>query len=481
MANNTPENINTDKNMIVNARLNNYLSELKKNYQEDKHLETYSTMWKLIYEIIDVDRKLSYDTINNLFNQYKKYLSNNTFQTFLNTNNYDKNKDNDKLIIEFVTSYFELQNVKNDINLDEKIITSLQSTDYVDVIDYKHDELVIKKHEYVERFKQNLITKTLFTFHSSDFDTTNINIENEYTINVAELQKIGETSKIYSIKLVQCSIPINYKTYSSDNYTNTQFTITVTIDLSNITKIITIEDGFYLPDELANEIEFQLNKNIYDYYGTDESANLLDNLLHKSNYNTGYAFFKVVFNKVKNRIIIANTKHSFNITNKGTEKDGNTENNLLNYLGFENNNVDNYFNTSGNLYLGYLDYKKTVIYPANNNSNIYYIESDNPPNILGPRIIYMQLKSNENNDDLNTIINKSNTVKVNYFAKIPISNLPFAEIQDSDKGYLKNIVKIPGGKLIQNLVFNFKHHNSESNMSFKNTEFNFTLEIEHDL
>ena len=205
---------------------------------------------------------------------------------------------------------------------------------------------------------------------------------------------------------------------------------------------------------------------------------MLDNLLHKSNYNTGYAFFKVVFNKVKNRIIIANTKHSFTITSTGD--DTNTQNNLLNYLGFENN-VKESFDTSGNLYLGYLDYKKTVLYPANNNNNtIYYIETDNPPNILGPRIIYMQLKDTKNPNDLNTIINKRKQPGLNYFAKIPISNLPFAEIQDSDKGYLKNIVTIPGGIIIKELIFNFKHHNSSSNMSFKNTEFNFTLEIEHD-
>jgi hypothetical protein len=125
--------------------------------------------------------------------------------------------------------------------------------------------------------------------------------------------------------------------------------------------------------------------------------------------------------------------------------------------------------------VGYVNYKKRWLTPYNN--SIYFAETDIPPKLLGPRTIYMKLELNTESKILNNI-RLDNTIE--YFAKIPISNLPYAEIQDSKNGYLQNkvILSQPQNK-VDSLSFSFYHYvnGKELLIDFKNNDFNFTLKI----
>jgi hypothetical protein len=289
-------------------------------------------------------------------------------------------------------------------------------------------------------------------------------VDTTYTLNVNTIYG-GNIEYIREIELIQCSFPVTNYNFS-ESLKNNKFYITRG---SNETPI-TIPDGFYLPDDLANEIEYQLNQEIYQLYDNDISANLLQNeLLSQNNSPSILTCFKVFYNKVTQRFIIGNTHETFTLTEYDSM-------NCLSDIGF--NVLPKEADPSG-VCVGYVNYKKRWLTSPDPTLPTYNVKTSDPPKLLGPRTIYMKLFNQSNDQILFNNIKLDSSKR--YFAKIPISNLPYAEIQDSKNGYLQNKVTLPYNEpyFINKLSFSFWHfvNGDEKRIYFENNEFNFTLKI----
>lgn len=438
---------------IINEYVKRYGIEKNKN----QPLPAYSSLDSTNYSTLLRDVECLKDTTIKEKNDYNKLL--------LEEDEIDKIKEKEKEIEEETEKIF-----KPDIKIDIPGIDLDLSEDELDLIVKPPPALVIKTPPPTGEGQQVCNTYYI-NVESSQFVTPTgdhtVN-NNEYSVNITKYTDIVNNIKVYEIELLQCSIPITNYNFSKD-LNNNSFQITIN---NNITCDISLTDGFYLPDDLANELEYQLNQTCYDLYDNDISVNILQQEINSINNltNSQLICFKVFYNRVTQRFIIGNTYESFNL-------DPNNSNCLRN-LGITDAN----YNSSQyvNKIVGYLDNKKIWLTPYDNSSNnVHYIEGDNPPKLLGPRCIYMKLSNKQtslNNPEFNNI----KLIKKNYFAKIPITNLPYAEIQDSKNGYLQNKVIIKNEDPITHLYFAFYYYinNDETGpIEFKNNEFNFILKI----
>jgi hypothetical protein len=340
-----------------------------------------------------------------------------------------------------------------------------------------------KKNEGIrENESLGIILKSSTSTNDNIFKYTYLNVDSAMNklSSINKIDYIGDKTisemKIKSIELVQCSIPVTNYNFS-EQHQNNKFSI----DISENKYNIIIDDGFYLPDDLSNEIEYKLNKEIYDLYNNESQANELQNEINKSNYTntSNIKCFKVFYNKVKQRFIIGNTFESFIISNTITD-------NFMNDIGFTldtNTNIDISLNSNqlDKHVISYVDYNKHWLTPFNSSSSVYSLKTGHPPKLLGPRVIYMKLNSNVGGYKLNNLKTSINGVNGddNYFAKIPITNLSYAEIQDSNKGYLNNMTIIETEESYNYIQFNFMYHNGNTPtpIDFFNNYYNFTLKI----
>lgn len=365
--------------------------------------------------------------------------------------NYNENENSDtSAMINLPSNYGECEKIS---------YININSTDFI-------------RPETLPKNELALLLNDVNTLTSTD----NIN----YTDYKIKLSEYGDDTNYYvtEIELVQCSIPVTYFNFA-EILKNNKFYIYITSNNISNPIEITIKDGFYLPDDLANELEYQLNQTCYQLYDNDVSINILQqennsiNVLEKSQLKC----FKVFYNKVTQKFIIGNTFEEFEL------KEFSNKTYCLRDLGFTFK-IDKIssINDKTKLPISYLDYKKIWLTPYIDSLNIHYFESDFAPKLLGPRVIYMCLSNSNTNpysSDINNIQSFKNSKK-NCFAKIPITDLPYAEIQDSKNGYLQNkFKKVEGSLTIKDLYFHFFYiiNNTIIKIDFKNNEFNFTLKI----
>ena len=114
-----------------------------------------------------------------------------------------------------------------------------------------------------------------------------------------------------------------------------------------------------------------------------------------------------------------------------------------------------------------------------------YLKAPNAPDLLGERVIYMEINKYNSYDELVPGPVKTNAVHNNTyggivdsaFAKIPITAAPLGEFNDSRNGFLQNITTfdIPEEK-ISKLDITFRYHDGRL-VDFGNNRFNFTIEF----
>jgi hypothetical protein len=387
---------------------------------------------------------------------------------------------------------------------------------------------------------QNFLSyKKYVSIHSEDRDAISYPNSSEFEIELPE-----DITNISTMKLVDWSFPSNYDTFSVLNSNITiifKFTsfyeppnkITNPLESAiyealndyNNNYIVTIEEGFYNPIQLAKELTNKFNesvtKQIIHYLNNNSSLTyLLDDFINSG----GYTRFVIVYNNVSQKIWFGNRCDSFELLNEIVY----TANSNINEQIFcKKNQVPDFSNWGlpGNLgltrcnitshppiYSGIVDPSNNYIL-ANNYVRFYYGDVDNIDdngfwltpatdpsgnilhgaivqfiecpykiNIFGPSYIYMEIFKyncidetqpyNISNFTLTT--NETNGIVNSAFAKIPIVSTPTSQFYDGPSNSYKFFD--PPVERIRRLRFRLRYHNGEL-VNFGVFEYTFTLEF----
>tara|TARA_Y100000389_G_scaffold186794_1_gene207546 strand:- start:3786 stop:4898 length:1113 start_codon:yes stop_codon:yes gene_type:complete len=330
-------------------------------------------------------------------------------------------------------------------------------------------------HPLIPRANTYWLNRKCLTIHSEDRDISKWPSSSEFEINLPQ-----EFLNIQSSRLIEINLPVNLYNFSMANQ-NTKFTIIVDGSRSEIT----IDDGYYTKDQLANTLTNKLNY--------DVSLNVPDRE------------WKVIYHKTKQKFLFGNNANKFFTLDADV-----SYNYTLNCNNIQQNNTSvNYFNRYNKWgFLAYIGFneKKTYIsdlysssdlyldYESSNNTwlqykidTIYYLEPPSIIDILGEEVIYMEMNYFNNIDELIPWPN-SNTNSINKEKEIHFSNpkyvanrgsginSSFAKITLINNNLLNSCQFTPPLERINRLKFKFRYHDGEI-VNFNNKDFTFTLEF----
>jgi hypothetical protein len=387
-------------------------------------------------------------------------------------------------------------------------------------------------HPLTRRDQYYTLDRKLLTVHSDDRDICKWPRSNHFEIELPETM-----NNVQSMRLVECSLPTNYYTFSND-YQNTRFVFTITENdpeadwrqppytahnwplLSGPSFEVVIGEGFYCPEELACELEAKMNKAVTEF--------LRKKAQPQPNTHT-YTNFRVHYDKVAQKYYFGNIVDGFQLkfgyrimydvqcplTPNVWEQY--TKWGLPSYLGFEKENYNSRpYPTRADSVTGKPDvvldpsgmtafwtcchnpvwlppkYQPTITpgAPTPNPTGQYdvsgvvqFVEAPLTMKILGERVIYMEVDKYNNYVELDPYSKSTNSMYNNdyrgrnnsAFAKIPITTLPYGETFDSRNGFLQNIVTFePPIERISRLKFTFRYHDGRL-VDFQDFPFNFTI------
>lgn len=309
----------------------------------------------------------------------------------------------------------------------------------------------------INREQNYVLDRKLVSVHSEDRDITKWPNSNTFEIMLPEA-----LLNVQSMRLVQCTFPGIFYTFSND-YQNINLPFTI----NNQQYIITIQEGYYTPSQMALELTNKMNIAI------------------KSD-----ASFNVFYDQVGQKYWFGHTDLSFNldfcqqVTYNTTCDQPIVWNNyskwgLPYYLGFNKVCYKSITDMSG-LSFDYLCPNNT-----SSSSNItHFIEAPLSFNLLGETCLYMEVDKYNNYDELypynqssrQNFDNNAYSGKVNSaFAKIPIQTQDGLSF-DSRTFFLQNLVQYdPPIERIARLKFKFRFHDGRL-VNFQNYSFDFTIE-----
>ena len=367
---------------------------------------------------------------------------------------------------------------------------------------------VNNEHQLIRRQNTYVLDRKLVTIHSEDRDINKWPQSNHFEVELPE-----SLSNIQSMRLVEVQLPANQYVFSN-NQQNTQLQFYIILGNSflptevylalynniNNPYTITIQEGFYTPDEMAYELENSMNQSVSDYLLTDPSCVLVG--------ATTYTNFKVHYDKVGQRMYFGNTRDNFRlpfnvkidysvqcsaiVTEHQSPNVWEQYNKwgLPSYLGFQKENYTA-IETSGNVLFNYdasnvwlsPDASGVVLLPGAD-FYAYYIASPNTISIFGDSAIYMEFDKFNTIDELKPYVERTNNTYQNdyngrvnsAFAKIPVTaNGQSSQIFDSRNGFLQNVSQYhPPIDKIKKAKFKFRYHDGRL-VDFKDNNFNFTI------
>lgn len=367
---------------------------------------------------------------------------------------------------------------------------------------------VNNEHQLIRRQNTYVLDRKLVTIHSEDRDINKWPQSNHFEVELPET-----LSNIQSMRLVEIQLPTNQYVFSN-NQQNTQLQFYIILGNSflptevylalynniNNPYTITIQEGFYTPDEMAYELENSMNQSVSDYLLTDPSCVLVG--------ATTYTNFKVHYDKVGQRMYFGNTRDNFRlpfnvkidysvqcsaiVTEHQSPNVWEQYNKwgLPSYLGFQKENYTA-IETSGNVLFNYdasnvwlsPDASGVVLLPGAD-FYAYYIASPNTISIFGDSAIYMEFDKFNTIDELKPYVERTNNTYQNdyngrvnsAFAKIPVTaSGQSSQIFDSRNGFLQNVSQYhPPIDKIKKAKFKFRYHDGRL-VDFKDNNFNFTI------
>ena len=372
---------------------------------------------------------------------------------------------------------------------------------------------VNQNHPLINRQQTYVLDRKIVTIHSEDRDYSKWPSANHFEIELPQ-----DLQNIETIRLEEVAFPVNYNTFTN-SYQNTKFKFTIEATPRPVTEdgnkeldeyivntinnnnpyILEIQEGFYNPIEMANEIQGKMNDLLTNLLKSE-----LPEILQDAKELLKYNHFQCVFDSVGKGLYIGNDLDDFTLFfneridyNLSSCEQPNvwthyTKWGLPYYLGFEKNEyvpeethsgiVFNYNNT-----IWCKPSPLSVLSNVQNNKGkegtAYYVKAPFPVTMFGDSAIYMKIDKYNSIDSLDPYIQSFNTqYKIkqngrvnNYFAKIPITDVPLAQIFDSRNGFLSNTSQyFPPIERITKLKFTFCYHDGRL-VDFGNSNFNFSL------
>jgi|TARA_B110000967_G_scaffold45228_1_gene45432 plasmid maintenance system killer protein len=363
---------------------------------------------------------------------------------------------------------------------------------------------VNNEHQLIRRQNTYVLDRKLVTIHSEDRDTSKWPNSNHF-----EVELPSTLSNVQSMRLVEIQLPANQYVFSNNQQnTKIQFQLLPNVSTQSIIYIalanninnpytLTIQEGFYSPDEMANELQNGMNNAVTDFLMTDPSA---------ASIGATYSNFKVRYDRVGQQMFFGNTYDNFKLQfNVKIEYDvpcsaiigdnqsanvweQNTNWGLPAYLGFQKSEYTT-TETSGNVLFNYdasniwLTPDPTYT-PPGFDTFCYYVAGPKTISMFGDSAIYMEFDKFNTMDELKPYVERTNqTYNNDYngrinsaFAKIPVTpGGQNSQIFDSRNGFLQNVSQYhPAIDKIKKAKFKFRYHDGRL-VDFKDTNFNFTI------
>ena len=246
-------------------------------------------------------------------------------------------------------------------------------------------------HPLISREQNYVLDRKLLTIHSEDRDISKWPLCNEFEIACPQTY-----ANVQSMRLAEINLPCNYYNFSQ-YLQNSKFQF----DFSGITFNVILADGYYQNTYLANAM-----------------ANAMNDVV--SNTFSGFSGFRVKYDEVKEKMIIANNVSDFSL-NFGVDL---SYNEVCSQNGLNQHSVNYYdrYNKWGfPAYIGYIDKKTYSAIEVTDVSGLYLSYEDTPPtawitsdasgkvwmsespkviDILGEMSIYLELDRYNSYDEL---------------------------------------------------------------------------------
>lgn len=359
---------------------------------------------------------------------------------------------------------------------------------------------VNNEHQLIRRQNTYMLDKQLVTIHSEDRDINKWPQSNHFEIELPEA-----LVNIQSVRLVEIGLPNNQYIFSN-NQQNTKLSFYLEPKVStNIPEYlalasnvdnpytITIQDGSYSPEQMANEIQYLMNQAVTDY------------LISMGVLSPPYDRFTVYYDMVGQRLYFGNTFDDFIfkfqeqiiydvpcealIGDRQPEVWYHYSNwGLPSFLGFNKEEYTGVF-TDTTISFNYTNpitnwlVPNVTILPIGGTPQAYYISAPLTTAIMGDNAIYMEMDKFNTMAELNPYSERTNNMynndyngKINSaFAKIPLTSSPGSLVFDSNRKFLQNISQYyPPIDKVRKLKFKFRYHDGRL-VEFKDNNFNFTL------
>ena len=332
---------------------------------------------------------------------------------------------------------------------------------------------VYTEHPLIERQQTFVLERKLVTIHSEDRDVCSWPSSSLFEITLPQ-----QLTNVQSIRLIESNFPSINNVFTNTNQ-NTKMSFYA--NATGNTYTITIDEGFYSPNQLANELTNKMNQAV------DVDI-------------PGYTDFVVIYHEVNQKIWFGNKSDAFTLlfnasqdysTGTGTYETCKvlppnelstcmtTKWGLPYYLGFNREEYNNPTPTTDDLNY---EYKKATDVSGTG----YYIVAPNVISIFGETAFYMDLFKYNDMDELMPYPRRTNAATDNSyggrvnnaFAKIPILGIPVSQYFDSRNSMLQNMSQFfPPLERLSKVKIRLRYHDGRL-VDFSNCDFNFTLEFD---
>lgn len=351
-------------------------------------------------------------------------------------------------------------------------------------------------HQLIARQNTYVLDRKLVTIHSTDRDIRKWPFSNHFEVQLPE-----SINNVQSMRLVEACMPSNYYTFSNE-LQNTKFQFSflqvnaswsssaipaIFGVLSNAPAfLITIDEGFYRPEQIADEITNKMNQAITDYLAANGITFTYDKFIVKNNEVGMKLYFG---NTIDKFVLQFDVRQSYSLSQceQANAWDRYSQWGLGFNLGF---NKKSYSSIQSNIPLKF-DYNgvPSEVWLAKSTSpastSVWYVEAEQVYKLLGENTIYVELEKFNSIDELKPYSESTNSTYNNdyngivnaAFAKIPVTIIPYGQVFDSRNGFLQNLTHFdPPVERVQKLKFKFRTH-SGSLIDFQDFPFNFTIEF----
>jgi hypothetical protein len=386
-------------------------------------------------------------------------------------------------------------------------------------------------HPLINNSNQYFYEKKYISINSEDRDYSKFPTSSEFEVLLPQ-----DYLNVVSARLYSWSFPANYNVFSvfTSNllmtfkfdklYNPGEFGVSdILLEsifaalYSNIDSeyIISIETGFYNPDQMATELTNKFNESITNYiisFFGDKSQYVEAKKLFQQ-----YNRFKIVYNSVSQKLWFGNTADQFTLTNDSPTF---WQKEVVDPSCRRRNVLPHYDNWGLPAYLGFsrcptpsvkafdisisgepsisLQFQVPRFYygdavsgsgddgywllPGAPSATVYFLQAPFKISFMGPAYMYMEVDgmncidetSPWNISEYTIHNNQTNGIVNSSFAKIPIPTTPISQWFDNDMGPYK--YWNPPAERLSKFKFKFRYHNGQL-VDFGSFEYSFMIEL----